>query len=124
MPVLPETPTDPGWKPSGSCVVDAGMSNSTQCVNPPGIGTSGSCMMRTNDFAFAGASFHARAGDGLAWPASHVNFDGIVAPSMKAGLVRLNAAATTTANMEILLRAVYSGRKFHQLPVATGPIRG
>src|SRR6185369_6835580 len=69
------------------------MSASTQCVNPLGIGTSGSSMISTNDFVPAGASFHASAGDGLVWPASQVNFDGMLPPSVKAGLLMLNAAA-------------------------------
>src|SRR5262249_52337023 len=69
------------------------MSNNTQCVNPPASGASGSCMTRTNDLAPAGASFQARAGDGLGWPASHGNLGGVLAPSEKAALVRLDAAA-------------------------------
>src|SRR5579872_7050265 len=97
--MLPDTPTEPGWNPSGSPVVDAGMSYRTQCVNPPGMGTSGSCMIRTNDFEPAGASFQARAGDGLVWLASQVNFGGIFPPSVNAGLVRPNAAARTTASI-------------------------
>src|SRR5436190_3795845 len=119
MPMLPDTPTDPAWKPSDSCAAVAGMSKSTQCVKPPAIGTSGSCTISTNDLVSAGASFHARAGDGLVWPASHVNFDGILAPSVNAGLVMLNAAATTTANMRSL-RPEY---RFHQFTVATASVR-
>src|ERR1051326_3658952 len=102
MPLLPATPTEPAWTPSGSCVVEAGMSKSTQCVNPPGIGASGSCTINTNDFVAAGASFQASAGDGLVCPASQVYFDGMFAPSANAGLVRLSAAPTTTASIETL----------------------
>src|SRR6185295_15351748 len=69
------------------------MSNSTQWVKPPASGASGSCMISTNDFALAGASVHDSAGDGLVVPASHVNFDGMLPPSVKAGLEIENAAA-------------------------------
>src|SRR4051812_44344588 len=86
-------PTEPGWKFSGSSFVEAGISNSTQCVKPPAIGASGSCMISTNDFAFAGASFHASAGDGFVGPASQVYFGGMFAPSLNAGLEIENAAA-------------------------------
>src|SRR5262252_8022618 len=89
-------PTEPAWKFSGSCLVVAGTSKSTQCVKPPASGASGSCMIRTNDFVFAGASFQDSSGDGFVIPASHVNFDGMFAPSVNAGLEIENAAATTS----------------------------
>src|SRR5262249_47426814 len=72
------------------------MSKRTQCVNPPASGASGSCMISTNDFVFGGASFHESAGDGFVIPASHVNFDGMVPPSVNAGLEIENAAANTS----------------------------
>jgi hypothetical protein len=50
-------------------------------------------MINTNDFVPAGASLQASAGDGLVWPASQVNFDGMLPPLLNAGLLRLNAAA-------------------------------
>src|SRR5690348_2723459 len=71
------------------------MSKSTQCVKPPASGASGSCMISTNDFVLAGASFHDSAGDGFVIPASHVNFDGMFPPSVNAGLEMENAAART-----------------------------
>jgi hypothetical protein len=52
-------------------------------------------MISTNDFVAGGASFQESAGDGLAWPASHVNFEGIAPPSVNAGLEMENAAAAT-----------------------------
>ena len=73
------------------------MSNSTQCVKPPASGASGSCMIRTNDFVFAGASFQVSAGDGLVWPASHVYFDGMLPPSVNAALEIVNAAVAINA---------------------------
>src|SRR3954453_18726986 len=94
MPMLPDTPTDPTWKPSGSCVVVAGMSNSTQCTKPPGICvTSGSSMTSANDLVPAGTSFHDSAGDGLVCPAAQVNFGGMLPPSVKAALEIVNAPA-------------------------------
>src|SRR5262245_11424518 len=94
--MFPDTPIEPTWNPSGSDVVGAGMSKSTQCVKPPGIcGTSGSCMISTNDFVPAGTSVHDSAGDGLVWPASHVNFDGILLSLVKAALVIVSAPATS-----------------------------
>src|SRR5436190_23527696 len=71
------------------------MSKSTQCVKPPASGASGSCMISTNDFVFAGASFQASAGDGFVVPASHVNFAGMFPPSVNAGLEIEKAAAKT-----------------------------
>src|SRR3954451_16704957 len=97
MPMLPDTPTDPTWNPSGSCVVVAGISYSTQCTKPPGICvTSGSSMTSANDFVPAGASFHINAGDGLVCPASQVNFDVMLPPSVNAGLEIVSAAARNT----------------------------
>src|SRR5258707_7137817 len=97
MPVLPDTPTEPTWKPSGSSIVFAGMSISTQCTKPPGTCvTSGSSMTSVNDLVPAGASFQTSAGDGLVCPASQVNLDGMLPPSVKAGLVMVNAAARNT----------------------------
>src|SRR4029079_15753021 len=87
----------PGWKFSGSDAVAAGMSNSTQCVKPPASGASGSCMISTNDFVFARASFQVSAGDGLVCPASHVYFDGILPPSVNAPLEIVNAAVAINA---------------------------
>src|SRR5471030_214993 len=96
MPVLPETPSEPTWKPSASSIVFAGMSISTQCTKPPGICvTSGSSMTSANDLVPAGASFQLRAGDGLVWPASQVNLDGMLPPSVNAGLEIEKAAANT-----------------------------
>src|SRR6185369_3911615 len=101
--MLPDTPSEPTWKPSGRSVVVAGMSNRTQCTKPPGICvTSGSSMTSANDLVPAGASFHDSAGDGLAWPASQVNFDGILPPSVNAALVIVNAAATKSPIMYAL----------------------
>src|SRR5215468_3681921 len=71
------------------------MSKSTQWVKPPASGASGSCMISTNDFVFAGASFHESAGDGFVIPASHVNFEGMFPPSVNAELEIENAAANT-----------------------------
>src|SRR5437868_15393555 len=104
MPMLPETPIDPTWNPSGSSVVVAGMSYSTQCTKPPGICvTSGSSMTRANDFVPAGASFHASAGDGLVCPASQVNLDGMLPPSVNAGLEIVIAAVSTKPIIQRLL---------------------
>src|SRR5829696_5819374 len=103
MPVLPETPREPTWKPSGSSVVLAGMSTSTQWTKPPGICvTSGSSITSANDLVPAGASFHNSAGDGLVCPASQVNFDGMLPPSVNAALVMVNAAATNNPIMYAL----------------------
>src|SRR5258706_15062071 len=97
MPVLPDTPSEPTWKPSGISIVFAGMSSSTQCTKPPGIWvTSGSSMTSANDLVPAGASFQASAGDGLVCPASQVNLDGMLPPSVNAGLEIVNAAARNT----------------------------
>src|SRR5579863_9094041 len=81
------------------------MSASTQCVKPPGIGTSGSSMIRTNDLVPAGASVHESAGDGLVVPASHVNFDGMLLPLVNAALEIVNAAARNTPSIGRLLSA-------------------
>src|SRR5471030_148323 len=97
MPVLPETPSEPTWKPSASSIVFAGMSISTQCTKPPGICvTSGSSMTSANDLVPAGASFHVSAGDGLVCPASQVNLDGMLPPSVNAAAEIAKAAATKT----------------------------
>src|SRR3954452_6587868 len=108
MPMLPDTPSDPTWKPSGSSVVVAGMSYSTQCTKPPGICvTSGSSITRANDFVPAGASFQLSAGDGLVCPASQVNFDGMLPPSVNAALEIVNAAARNTPTIrQLLIRPV------------------
>jgi len=42
-------------------------------------------MISTNDFVAAGASFHVSAGDGFVWPASQVNFGGMLPPSVNGG---------------------------------------
>src|SRR5580765_8295895 len=94
MPMLPDTPSVPTWKPSGSSLVVAGMSNSTQCTKPPGICvTAGSSMTSAKDLVPAGASFQASAGDGLVCPASQVNLDGMLPPSVKAALEIVSAPA-------------------------------
>src|SRR5713226_2682607 len=61
-------------------------------------------MISTNDLVPAGASFHASAGDGFCWPASHVNFDGMLPPSVNAGLeIENTPAAIRTPIMCALL---------------------
>src|ERR1041384_611969 len=76
------------------------MSNNTQWTNPPGICvTSGSSMTSANDLVPAGASVHVSAGDGLVWPASQVNFDGMLPPSVNAGLEIVSAAAAISPIM-------------------------
>src|SRR3954469_19853927 len=100
MPMFPDVPIEPTVNPSGSPVAVAGMSNSTQCTNPPGIcTTSGSSITSANDFVPAGASFHASAGDGLVGPASQVNLDGMLPPSVNAGLEIVSAAVRNTPIM-------------------------
>ena len=89
------------------------MSKSTQWVKPPAIGASGSCMISANDFVFAGASVHASAGEGFVWPASQVYLLGIDPPSLKAGLVRLKAAAainTPAIMTRLLVHSHWSAR--------------
>src|SRR5262252_8996167 len=113
--MFPETPIDPTVKPSGNAVVLPGMSNNTQCTNPPGICvTSGSSMISANDFVPAGASFHVSAGEGLVWPASQVNFDGILPPSVNAGLVIVNAAARNNPIIEASKQGKLQNRKLQK----------
>ena len=50
-------------------------------------------MTSANDLVPAGASFHISAGDGLVCPASQVNLDGMLPPSVNAALVIVSAAA-------------------------------
>src|SRR5262245_21391892 len=85
------------------------MSNSTQCVKPPASGASGSCMISTNYFAFAGASVHASAGDGFCCPASQVYFDGMLPSLVNAGLVRLNAPAMMRTPIMLMLLVLVVG---------------
>src|SRR3954467_1328248 len=104
MPMFPETPIGPTVNASGRGVVVAGMSNNTQCTNPPGIcTTSGSSITSANDFVPAGASFHASAGDGLVCPASQVNLDGMLPPSVNAELEIVSAAVSTKPIIQRLL---------------------
>jgi len=83
---LPDTPTDPGWKFSGSDVV---------------------------------ASFQLSAGDGLVWPASQLNFDGMLSPPVNAGLEIDRAAAatmTSTRSPPNCRRAMWYGTRSEAVP--------
>src|SRR6185437_11448878 len=70
---------------SSMCPTPGLMLYTTQCVNPPSRGASGSCITNTNDFAFGGASFHANSGE--AFSPSLVYLLGISAPSWISALV-------------------------------------
>src|SRR5215813_14900936 len=57
----------------------------TQWVNPPSRGASGSCRTSTKDLVLGGASFHANSGE--AFSPSQVYLLGISAPSWISALV-------------------------------------
>src|SRR5215471_4852128 len=62
----------------------------TQCVNPPSRGASGSCRTSTKDLVFGGASFQDNSGE--AFSPSLVYLRGISAPSWISALVSCIAA--------------------------------
>src|SRR6185437_14402933 len=93
------------------CPTPGPMLFTTQCVNPPAFGASGSYMIRANDFVFGGASFHESSGE--IFSPSLVKRLGILTPSWKSTLVNCmeasrkqrHAMLETPADAEALPRA-------------------
>src|SRR5256886_16721452 len=83
-------------------VVCEEMFQTTQCVNSP-LGASGSSTIKTRLFASEGTSEICKGG--LVFAPSHVNFDGMFAPSWKAELVTF-ILAPPAANEAIAARKI------------------